>query len=172
MRIVSRERWGARGGRGDPTTYSAATVTFIHHSAFAGAAIDSYAEQAAAMRQVERQHLGQGWDGIGYTHVVFQPYSRRRWHRARVFEGRGLGHIPAAQSGHNRGNVAICVVGNFEHEPVRRGTVRKLVSLVKRMPGHTLKGHRDVNPTACPGDRLYAKLPEIRKRTGKTGDRP
>jgi hypothetical protein len=27
-----------------------------------------------------------------------------------------------------------------------------------------IDGHRDTNDTACPGDRLYAQLPEVRRR--------
>ena len=32
-----------------------------------------------------------------------------------------------------------------------------------RLP--VIDGHRDTNDTACPGECLYAKLPEIRSRT-------
>ena len=28
-----------------------------------------------------------------------------------------------------------------------------------------IDGHRDTNDTACPGEQLYAKLPEIRRRS-------
>lgn len=168
LEIVGRSRWGARGGRGDRTRHDSASTIYVHHSAGRGAAIDTFSEQCAAMRQIEAYHLSQGWDGIGYNYIIFQPYSRRRWHRARVFEGRGLGHIPAAQAGHNSRNIAICIVGNFEHEDVRAGTVRKLVSLLRRLPGGRVRGHRDVVQTSCPGDNLYHRLREIRRKAGKT----
>ena len=130
--------------------------------------IDSFAEQKAVMQAIEHQHvIVNGWSAIGYNFVVFQPFKRRVWHRARVFEGRGLGRIPAAQMGHNSGNIAACVVGNFQGEGVRQGTVNRLVSLIKRLPGRAIKGHRDVNQTSCPGDHLYHKLPEIRRKAGK-----
>ena len=32
-----------------------------------------------------------------------------------------------------------------------------------RLP--VIDGHRDTNQTACPGDRLYDELPDIRRRT-------
>jgi N-acetylmuramoyl-L-alanine amidase len=170
LTVVSREKWGAKCGRGGTTAYTPNTTIYIHHSAGMGLNIDSYAEQVNAMRAIEHHHCRvNGWDGIGYNFIVFQPFKRRLWHRARVFEGRGLGHIPAAQAGHNSGNVSVCVVGNFEVEGVHRGTVGKLVSLVKRLPGRKIRGHRDVGGTACPGDHLYHRLQEIRKRAGKVG---
>lgn len=167
LKIYSRSEWGARYGRGGQTSYANATV-FVHHSAFAGMATDTYREQVAVMKAIEHHHVkGNGWDAIGYNFVVFQPFKRRLWHRARIFEGRGLGHLPAAQQGHNAGNIAVCVIGNFQSEGVRAGTVDKLVSLIRRLPVTKVRGHRDVNQTSCPGLHLFGKLGEIRRRTGK-----
>jgi len=166
--VYSRQRWGARHGRGGKTTHDSGSVIFIHHSAGRGMGIDSFAEQVAVMRSIEHHHVvGNGWDAIGYNFVVFQPFKRRLWHRSRVFEGRGLGHIPAAQAGHNSRNIAVCVIGHFDQEGVRKGTIDKIVSLVRRLPGSKVRGHRDVNQTSCPGDNLYHRLQEIRRRTGK-----
>lgn len=168
LRVYDRREWGAQYGRGAATAYIPNTTVFIHHSAGQGLNIDTYAEQVNTMRAIEHHHVRvNGWDAIGYNFVVFQPFKRRLWHRARVFEGRGLGHIPAAQVGHNSGNIAVCVIGNFETEGVRDGTINKLVSLVKRLPGQRVKGHRDVGQTSCPGQNLYHRLKEIRRRAGK-----
>lgn len=168
LKVFSRSDWGAKCGRGAATSYTPNTTVYIHHSAGQGLNIDTYAEQVNTMRAIEHHHCRvNGWDGIGYNFVVFQPFKRRLWHRARVFEGRGLGHIPAAQAGANAGNIAVCVIGNFDREGIRDGTVNKLVSLVKRLPGRKVRGHRDVNQTSCPGDSLYHRLKEIRRRAGK-----
>lgn len=165
MKIISRKRWGAKGTRGDTTTYSHATKVYIHHSATLKAGIDTYAEQKATIKEFERHHLSQGWDGIGYNYVVFPAFKRRLWHHARVFEGRGLGHIPAAQRGDNAHNVAICVVGNFEVEQIDARTLGVLVQLINQCPGHFLRGHRDAGGTSCPGKHLYSRLGELRERT-------
>jgi hypothetical protein len=37
-----------------------------------------------------------------------------------------------------------------------------------RLP--VIDGHRDTNQTACPGDSLYAKLPDIRRRAQARAD--
>lgn len=168
--VVSRKRWGARHGQGDTTQHNLNSTIFIHHSAGQGKGIDSFKEQCDVMRAIEHHHvIGNGWSAIGYNFVVFQPFKRRLWHRSRVFEGRGLGHIPAAQQGHNSGNIAVCVVGNFQTEGVHKGTISRLVSLIKQLPGRRVRGHRDVNQTSCPGDHLYHRLKEIRQQTGKVG---
>lgn len=129
-------------------------------------AIDTFAEQCAVVRAIERQHRGQGWDAIGYNFVIFQPYGRLR--RARVFEGRGWDRLPAAQKGRNTGTLAVCVVGNLNNERPRLSTLWRLVGIgrraYKRGVRH-LRGHRDFGGTQCPGDNLYPKLGWIRKRT-------
>lgn len=168
LKIYSRGDWHPNGGRGDAVPFQISGTTFIHHTASPYGDPDSFAEQCAVMREIEREHLAKGWDGIGYSFVVFQPFRRKVKHGARIFEGRGMNRIPAAQLNHNYGNSAVCVVGNFDNEPVFGLTVDKVVALVKRMPGRHLLGHRDVNDTACPGAHLYANLPTIRKRTGRS----
>lgn len=168
--MISRRRWGARHGRGDATNYTHATRVYVHHSATIKAGINSLAEQKATMLEFERHHVEvNGWDAIAYNFVVFPAFKRRVWHRARVFEGRGLGHIPAAQIGDNAGNVAICIVGNYDIEQIDRRTLDALVKLIKTMPGHFLRGHRDspAGGTDCPGKTLYARLGELRDRTNR-----
>jgi N-acetylmuramoyl-L-alanine amidase len=170
MKIYSRRRWGAKHGRGNTTVYSHDTPVYIHHSATPGGGINSFAEQKATMLQFEHHHVvDNGWDAIAYTFVIFPAFKRRFWHRARVFEGRGLGHVPAAQANANSGTVAICVVGNFDQEAVDDSTLDTIARLVKRCPGDRLRGHRDAPgaQTACPGRHLYEKLPGLRTRTGR-----
>ena len=167
LKIISRSAWHPSGNRGSYFLTPPNATTFIHHSASDYGDIDSYTEQCAVMRNIDRQHLAQGWSGIGYNFVVFMPYKRRLWHRPRIFEGRGLDRVPAAQVNHNTGNIAVCVIGNFQEQEVPDSVVDKLVSLCRRLPGTRIAGHRDVNQTSCPGENLYDKLPEIRKRVNR-----
>lgn len=167
LRIVSRSKWHPIGTRGDLVPFSPTGTTFIHHTASPYGSPDTFDEQCAVMRRIDSEHLANGWDGIGYNFVIFLPYKKRLTRGLRIFEGRGLNRIPAAQENHNAGNPAICVVGNFEIQRVPDSVVAKIVSLARRLPSDYVKGHRDVNQTACPGKYLYEKLPEIRKRSGR-----
>ena len=60
-------------------------------------------------------------------------------------------------------------MGNFENDPVPPGLVRQVAALVRHGHGQgwwpeTLTGgHRDVRPTACPGEKLYVRIDEINR---------
>lgn len=166
--MVKRRTWGARGNPAHDFTPK--TEIFLHHSAFNGTAIDTFAEQCAAMRQMDAQHLGQGWPGgIGYCIVGFKPYGKLR--RVRFFIGRGPDNVPAAQLDHNSGTIPICLVGNFEHEKVGWRMRRKLKRVIRRLKDEhptlrRLRPHNAVTATACPGDNIERIIPELRKATG------
>jgi hypothetical protein len=75
--------------------------------------------------------------------------------------------VPASQEGFNTGNSSICVIAD-DNDKIKRSTTRALAWAVRRFPGRTVKGHRDVNQTGCPGDRLYSKVPML-SRQAKLG---
>lgn len=163
LTIYSRQRWKARMARDrDTNPVTSGSTLFVHWSAGKGLGprFDTLEEQCAAVRGIQNFHMDtRGWNDIGYNWVIVQPSGKLR--HARIFEGRGLHTIPAAQEGHNTGNLAVCVLMK-EGEPLRKSTVKRLKSLYKRVPCSKVKGHRDVGGTDCPGDLLYAALPEIR----------
>lgn len=164
MTIHSRETWGARPPRDRTSqTLTRQSTLFVHWSTGKGlgAAFDTFKEKCAAVRAVQNFHMdARGWSDIGYGYVVVQPTVW--WRRAQVFRGRGANTVPASQQGHNTGHTSVCVL-MAEGEPLRKNTVRALAALYAELPCGSVKGHRDVNSTSCPGDKLYAALPEIRK---------
>lgn len=172
VRLWTREEWNPRPPR--PMTVNAALrEAFIHHTTNDNAeGIDSLAEQKAAVKATQDYHmLVRGWSDIAYHYVVFQPYGGLE--NARIFQARETRWVPAGQEGHNTGTVPIVVYGNFDHDDgVKPETITAIVRLLKHVDenhGGTLKtvgGHRDVVGTECPGDTLYAKLPEIARRSG------
>lgn len=164
MKIYRRNRWNPAGGRGSRD--EAKREGFLHWTVTDGSRLNSLAEQAAHMRMLERIHLNNGWVGLGYNYVVFQPHSPLR--RARTFEGRGASYIPAAQAGHNRGTIAVAVVmrpGDKLSLATKWELVRVFRWLRREKGIQRLRGHRDENSTACPGDVLYALLPWLRRKT-------
>lgn len=164
MRLFTREEWKAPTKKTRATEHKTekGSTLFVHYSAFGGKTVDSLEEQAAVMRSMYNYHTkNNGWVDIGYNFVVFQPQGKISNQTARVFEGRGIDRIPAAQEGANTGNIAVCVV--CLTEDIEQATIDKIKLLYKRLPCTKVKGHRDVNDTGCPGDKLYKRLPEIRK---------
>jgi hypothetical protein len=165
--IYDRERWSARAPR-PMTRQNLPREAFIHHSDEPDADhLVNLAGQAAHMRAIQNFHMGpeRGWSDIGYHYVVFQPYGKLN--RARIFEGRKAGFVPAAQLGHNTGTLAICIVGNLDHETIKPATREAIEQLLKIFPSvRTLGGHRDVTSTTCPGKHGYAAVPELAHSAG------
>lgn len=163
MRIHGRDEWHPRGGRGSQD--GAKREAFVHHSVTKAPANTKEA-QAGHMRYLESIHLGKGWAGIAYSHVVFPDGS--------VWEGRGFDHLPAAQAGHNSRTLAVCVVGNYQEDSPTAAVLRAVARVIREAQrrGHPIKrigGHRDVTPTGCPGDHLYARLDDIRRYVRERG---
>lgn len=165
---IPRSEWNARPARPLMQDGAKSTVV-IHHSAGRALLIDTKREQIAAMQAIQRQHMDvNGWSDIGYAFVLFQPYGLLR--RARLFEGRSVNAVPAAQLGANTGTIPICIVGDFRFEELKRVSRRRLVHAIKSLHAHhkvyKIRGHRDYGGTECPGDRLYKWLPTLRSETG------
>lgn len=123
--------------------------------------------------QVDAQHRSQGWVMIGYTWVIGKDGT--------IYQGRPMNMVPAAAQDMNTVSVDVSLTGNFE--PSAQGycgspTAAQIQSLKElclwahqQIPSISQTiGHRDVatimnDPsvaTACPGDTLYALIPDVR----------
>ena len=162
-RIIPRFAWtrAPRGGdRQDPVH----PILYVHYSTTPGKPLDTWAKQTAALRAIRDYHVDvNGWQDVGYSFLVTQPSGKVR--QARVWRGRGRGRVPASQYGHNSGNVSVCVITDGK-EAISPDTIEAIGWLARRLKVRDVQGHRDVNATACPGDRLYDTLPRIRRLAG------
>ena len=113
---------------------------------------------------------------IGYSWVIGEDGT--------VYQGRPLEMVPAAAEDDNTASVDVSLTGNFQSDdpgytgPPTTAQIQSLKDLCvfahQKIPTIArIIGHRDVaqmkgDPsvaTACPGDKLYALLPEIRAYT-------
>lgn len=109
-------------------------------------------------------HLANGWAGLGYHFVIRKDGT--------IEAGRPMDTVGAHCQGENDHTVGINIVGNFmeaEPETVQLMSAARLIAALGReyriVPGaDTVFGHRDFNATLCPGDTLYARLPDIIER--------
>lgn len=115
---------------------------------------------------IHRWHLERGWAGIGYHFVIKADASIER--------GRPRWALGAHDEGENADSMGICVV--YRENPTA-AQIEALAALLAELadiygqfpdePG-TVDGHRDneppETPTECPGDALYAMLPEVRRQ--------
>jgi tetratricopeptide (TPR) repeat protein len=169
-RIFARQDWGAGALRasGKPEAMERPWRITIHHAADRNAPVRE-AEAAARMRAYQQGHFRRGWADIGYHYVIDGA--------GRVWEGRSMrwqgAHAGTAEL--NRGNIGVCLMGNFETTKPEARQVRALKQLmswlgdrhdiaVNRMVGHN-DGLREVHGkgTACPGRYLQTELRRILK---------
>lgn len=183
--IVTRSAWGAdesyrsrNPGCGTPT--HAANVRFgvVHHTA--GTNDYTAADSAALVRAIYYFHTHTNqWCDLGYNFLVDKFGT--------VFEGRFGGAasavVGAHAEGYNTASTGVAVMGTFAAVPLPTPAytaVRNLLAWKLALHGvdphgtvtaggkpvRTIAGHRDLTPTACPGDTIAPLLPQLRTDVG------
>lgn len=143
-------------------TRSATTYIVVHHT-------DGPQEQD--VDEIFQEHLNEGWAGIGYHRVIKGDGT--------TVQGRPDWAVGAQAEGVNYCSVGVALEGDFQStESSEKPTDAQiqalkdnLTDLLAKYPGAKIIGHRDVagivndssDATDCPGDTLYAMLPDIIK---------
>lgn len=102
-----------------------------------------------------------GWAGIGYHFVVDKD--------GKIYRGRPVGAIGAHATGYNSNSVAIVFNGNFESEKMseaQKQAGKELTTYILSLYPtiKTIRRHKDVAATACPGSNF--PFDEIKKGSG------
>ena len=156
-KIVTRAQWGAKPPNGRATFTTAPNGAFLHYTAAEWDRTDNHADCPERVRRVQAFHQGpsRGWADIAYSWL----YCRH----GVVFEGRGWGVQGAHTVGFNSTAHAFCFLGTDKAgRDDLTDTGRHAVSWLigeafRRYPeGRRVRGHGDVNPTACPGAEIRA----------------
>lgn len=104
------------------------------------------ASEHGDVERIREWHLERGWKDIGYHYVILKDGT--------VEVGRPIEQIPAAQRGHNKGTIAICLIGLYEDRftPAQRVALVALCNEIDDAYGHeiTFHGHNEVAAKACP----------------------
>lgn len=159
LKINKRDEWSRDRGPRPLTEQSTSNIRefFIHHPASPHDLdhIDKDQEQVSYMRAIRDFHMDdptRRWAYFAYNFAVFQD--------GEVYQGRGLGHVPAAQLGHNTNTIAVlCVLGNSELPSTRmKEGLRDLKNHCDKECGRDLRalGHSQGagQSTECPGTPL------------------
>ncbi|MFD8142225.1 peptidoglycan recognition family protein [Streptomyces sp. NPDC059708] len=172
-RITDCDGWGAREPSEDVVVLDSRPERIIvHHTASANVTDYSRERAHALARAIQTYHMdAQGWIDTGQHFTVSRG--------AFVLEGRHQS-LAALDSGDRMVRGAHCVGQNtvaigIENEgtyttevppAAQFSALADLCAHVCRQYGVSpseIYGHRDFNSTACPGDRLYAMLPQLRQ---------
>lgn len=190
--LTSRRSWGAdprlRSGR--PSYVRTIQQVHVHHTVNS----NDYGrgDVAGLLRGIYRYHtVNLGWSDIGYNFLV-DRFGRTWVGRAGGARRAVLG---AHTLGFNSTSTGVAVLGSFDRATPRQKVLTALVHLAAwkldrygRDPGGSavvfshgsdrhaygervrlpvVDGHRDTNETACPGQRLYDRLPGVRRRAAE-----
>jgi hypothetical protein len=186
--IVPREQWASDKcpPRADPV-YGAVNMAFIHHTVSA----NEYgpADSAAMVLGICRYHRnGNGWNDIGYNFLVDRYGTIFEGRAGGIAEA----VVGAQAQGYNSTSTGIASLGTFSNAgqtPAGLAAIARVLSWKLAVHGvpptgkvevlsqggstnrfgagsrpvfNRISGHRDGNATACPGDGLYAQLPQLR----------
>lgn len=191
--IVTRAQWGADESwrRGTPS-YAPVHMAFVHHTDSG----NNYTRSAAPaiVRAIYAYHTKSlHWSDVGYDFLIDRYgtiYEGR-------FGGVTEGVIGAQVLGFNTGSTGVSIIGTFTSATPPQAAVTSLEELLawkldvhhvdplgtgtltcgygqkfatgERVTFPAIAGHRQANYTDCPGNKLYALLPTIRKAVAGIG---
>ncbi|XP_071327960.1 peptidoglycan recognition protein 5 [Trachinotus anak] len=163
VNIVSREQWGAAAPKKKEKLKSSAQRVIIHHTALPSC--KDLNECKERIRSIQRGHMtDRNFDDIGYNFLVGGDGT--------VFEGRGWGLSGAHTLGKNHDSVGIAFMGNFNNDTPSKEALLSVKQLLQSgvsqgflQKEFALFGHRDLGQTECPGEKLYAALPQLKAST-------
>jgi hypothetical protein len=136
----------------------------VHHS---GQAADAQRPGRDMLPLIEKAHRISRWACIGYHFVIDGD--------GVIWEGRPIAFqgAHAGDDERNRGNVGICLLGDFTSRPPSAAQLASLqVALAKvrerfRIPRSEVRGHLEVkSSTECPGRRLLDQVVAYRRAPG------
>jgi hypothetical protein len=192
--IIPRSSWGANESirRAPPAYTDAIHFAVVHHTA--GTNNYTASQSAAIVRGIEIYHVeGNGWNDIGYNLLV-DKYGQVFEGR---YGGVDRPVIGAHAEGFNTGSVGVAVIGDYSSTKLPAAAKTALEQVLAwrldlahidplssfewpsggnaRFPRgvpvflRAVAGHRDTGYTDCPGNALYAELPQIAREVAALG---
>ena len=191
--MVMRAGWGGDSvPPRNPPQYGQVQAAFVHHTA--GEINYAPEDSPGIVLGIARYHRdSNGWNDIGYNFLV-DRYGTIFEGRAGGIEAAVIG---AQAQGFNSNSTGIACLGTFTSIPLDDPAMESLAKLIgwklslhgvpvqgpvtivsqggetnryksgTPVPLQRINGHRDGDETSCPGDQLYAQLPDLRNRASK-----
>jgi hypothetical protein len=172
-RIYTRSEWHAAPPKSKALILDRTPDRLVvHHTATANSGDESLNAAFRLSRAIQRYHMHHNdWADIGEQFTVGRG--------GQIMEGRNRTlpaiaerkHVMGAQAAdHNRHTLGIETEGTYMTDLPTEAQLASLTSLLAWLcgvyqldPFKAIIGHRDLNATSCPGDRLYAHLPQLRE---------
>ncbi|CAF1083165.1 unnamed protein product [Rotaria sordida] len=167
--IISRAEWGARPATVNVKLATPVPIVVIHHTTAANCT--TKVECMARMKRIQNYHMdSQKWGDIGYNFLVGED--------GNVYEGRGWNQVGAQTLNYNSKSIGISVVGDYTYRLPNDAALNAVKQLIKCgvsrgyiKSDYLLRGHKDLNNTACPGKVFYEEIkkwPNYRSTTRRS----
>lgn len=170
--IYGCDAWGARQPTEPITVLASKPVkVIVHHTDTANSTDYSLAHAFSLSRAIQNYHIDtNGWIDTGQHFTISRGgYVTEGRHRSLEILQGGTQHVRGAHClNQNEVSVGIENEGNYMQVSPPQALYDKLVAMIAYIcqqygiPSTEIYGHRDFNATDCPGDKLYALLPQIR----------
>ena len=182
--IISCEQWGARpSSRTVPVHNQRPVKILVHHTATSNNVNRTQAAGEALARSIQKFHMkSRGWLDSGQHFTISRGgFILEGRHRSLETLRGGKRQVEGAHcTGQNIVAVGIENEGLYTSATPPAEQWRRLVEMCAficrqyKIRPTEIFGHRDFKDTACPGDVLYRKLPQLRKevaaKLGRTVD--
>ncbi|MBE1532445.1 peptidoglycan recognition protein family protein [Actinomadura algeriensis] len=171
-RLYTRAEWRARAPKAAATVLDRAPDHIVvHHTASPNSTNYSLEHAFGLSRSIQNFHMDtNGWDDTGQQLTISRGGHLMEG-RNRSLDAIGAGnHVMGAHTlSHNEHTIGIENEGTYMTEGPTDALWDGLVTACAWLcdvygldPHAAIVGHRDYNSTACPGDTLYALLPQLR----------
>lgn len=157
------------------------TNILVHHTAGSNSNDFSLEHAFAISRSIQAFHMDtRGWIDSGQQLTNSRGgFVTEGRHRSLEILSGGTRHVMGTHVANNNSTcIGIENEGLYMDVDVPQALWNSLVRLVAyiaeqyAVPTSRILGHRDFNATLCPGDRLYARLPELRRAVGSLLGQP
>jgi hypothetical protein len=179
--IYTRAEWGARPPTSPASIIKAPDHLIVHHMAFPNSTDYSLAHAFQLSRDCQNLHMDTyGWSDTGQQLTISRGgYVMEGRNRSLEAIGKGANVMGAQCANENGHTLGIENEGTYTTELPPTALWNSLVQTLAWLcdvyglsPSTAIVGHRDYNPTQCPGDALYAQLPKLRSDVAAALGRP
>lgn len=151
--VLCKEAWGASAVAGTFTDHTIERLT-VHHTAVV---LEANSQAPARARQHQAYHQSLGWPDLAYHFLIDA--------NGNVYQGRPVAAVGDTGTDYDpTGHFLVCCEGDFNAQSLPAAQLASLVRMLAwgavayGVDPSTLRGHRDVATTTCPGDALYAPI--------------
>lgn len=150
VEIICKEAWGAQPVAGEFIGHTIDNIT-VHHTA---AVLAANTAAPARARQHQSYHQSLGWPDLAYHFLIDA--------NGHVYEGRPVEAVGDTATDYDpTGHFLVGCEGNFNTQQITPAQYKSLVKVLAwgvaefGVDADSIRGHRDVASTTCPGDNLY-----------------